>query len=290
METLWNNVKFALRNLRRSPGFSVVAILTLALGIGANAAIFTVAKSVLLDPLPYSEPEKLVVVLESNPERGLPRFSVSPLNFQDFHASNQTFESLAAVDTESFALTAEGADPERLNVRLVTGEFFQVFGVAPRLGRAIGPEDDKPGAPKVAILGNGLWQRRFGSEEGVLDSTLVLDGEPYTVIGVAAAGFQEHRDIFVPMALDYSQTGRGAHYLNVFGRLKDGVTIERAAEDLAAVAAGLEETYPRSNSGWTTRVESLHELTVGDFDSIVWMLLGAVALVLLIACVLTCLL
>jgi len=284
MDTLLSNIKYALRSLRNNPGFSVVAVLTLALGIGANAAIFTVAKKVILDPLPFPDSERLMTIQESNVEAGLPRFSTAPPNFKDFHDGNQTFETMAAWGGQSFTLTGEGREPKRLEGARVTGEFFEVHGMQAALGRELTAEDDRPEAEKVVLLNFNLWQRDFGGDPGILGESLLLDGEPYAVVGVAAKEFQERRDFFVPLALDYAQANRGGHFLAVRGLLKPGVTPERAAEDLKAIAAGLAETYPRSNAGWSVVVDPLLDRVVEGFDKVVWMLLAAVGLVLLIAC------
>ncbi len=211
MESAWREFRHALRNLRQSPGFTLVTVATLALGIGANVAIFTVAKSVLLDPLPYPEPERVMVIQESNPSAGFPRFSVSPLDYLDFHDRNQTFEAMAAVSGASFALTG-GDQPQRLRGVRVTGEYFDVYGIRPVLGKVITPENDTVGAERVVVLGHGFWQRRFGGDPAILDRLLTLDGESYRVIGVLPEGIQDTRDVFVPQAVDYQETDRGSHY------------------------------------------------------------------------------
>lgn len=276
---LWS----ACRSLLRSPGFSWVVVLTLALGIGANSAIFTVAKGVLLDPLPYPEPDRLVVIMESNPSAGYARFSASPPNWISFRDRSTAFESMAALRRKSFSLKAPGQDPERLAALQVTGRYFEVFDVAPEQGRRLGVSDDRPEAERVAMLGYELWQRRFAGGP-VLDTSLELDGEPYRVVGVMPAGFQEQVDLFVPLAMVYEETQRGAHYLGIRGRLKPGVELETAATELAGIAEQLAEEFPDTNEGWTTTIEPLHGLMVESFRSVVLLLFGAVFLVLLIAC------
>ena len=285
MENIWKEFRYALRNLRQNPGFALITVATLALGIGANVAIFTVAKNVLLDPLPYPESDRMVVIQESNPSSGLPRFSVSPLNFLDFEDRNQTFDAMAAIISESYALLDGDGQPERLKGLQVTGDYFKVLGIDPLMGRLITPENDVVGAEKVVVLGHRFWQQRFGGDSTILDRLLTLNGESYRVIGVLPAGIENIRDLFVPMAaaIDFQEIGRGAHYLGVRGRLAAGIDIEQARVDLARVAAQLEEAYPESNTGWTTIVEPLRERMVRDFSSIIWMLFGAVGLVLLIA-------
>jgi putative ABC transport system permease protein len=278
-----NDLRYSLRALRQSRLYTIVALLTLALGIGANTAIFTVVKSVLLEPLPYPDPERLVVGLESNIEAGYPEFPTSPLNFRDFHDQNRSFESLAAMSSTSLALTG-GDRPERLRARQVTGELFQVYGTRPLRGRTIEPDDDRPDAPRVAVLGHGCWQRLFASDPEVVGRALTLDGNPTTVVGVMPPHFSPGFDIFVPLAFDYEQTNRGSHYLVMLGRLRPGVTIEQAREDLIAIAAGLEQSYPESNTGWRAVVDPMHDRVVENVEPALLILTMAVGLVLLIAC------
>lgn len=283
MENFAKEIRYALRNLRKSPGFTLIAVATLALGIGANVAIFTVAKNVLLDPLPYPESERLMIVQEANPSAGFPRFSVAPLNYLDFHDRNSTFESMAAVDGASFAMTSPDGQPQRLRGLQVTGEYFDVYGVQPAHGRFFTPEHDRFGAERVAVLTYSFWQSRFGGDRQILERSLTLDGESYRVLGVMPEGILTTRDVVVPMAIDYQETARGAHYWGIRGRLAEGVNLEQARADLVQVAAQLEQAYPDSNTGWTAIVEPLHERIVQGFGSIMWMLTAAVGLVLLIA-------
>ena len=278
-----SDLRAVWRSLLRSPGFSLVVIATLALGIGANSAIFTVAKGVLLDPLPYPEPDRLVVLMEANPSKGFPRFSVSPPNWLSFRDRSTSFESMAAMSRQSLSLTEPGRDPERLTAYRVTGRYFDVFGVGALEGRLLTEADDRPEAEKVAVLSHDLWQSRFGSEP-VLGTALMLDGVPYKVVGVMPPEFQQRADLFVPLAMVYEETQRGAHYLGVRARLKPEVPPETARAELVSVAASLAEEYPDSNEGWTAVLEPLHGLMVEDFKSVVFLLFGAVFLVLLIAC------
>ena len=279
-----NDFRVAWRSLLKNPGFSLVVVLTLALGIGANSAIFTVAKGVLLDPLPYPEPDRLVVIMEANLEKGFPRFSVSPPNWIDFRDRTQSYSSMAALTQANLSLVEEGHEAQRVEAFFVTGDYFEVFGVKPQFGRGLGTEDDRPEAEKVVVLGFGFWQTRFAGGE-VLDRNLVLDGESHRVVGVMPEGFQERTDLFVPLAMAYEETQRGAHYLRVRARLKPGVELDTARTELVAVAKTLEQEYPDSNEGWSTVIEPLHGLMVENFQSVVFLLFGAVFLVLLIACV-----
>jgi len=283
MENLVKDLRYALRTLRQGLGFTLIAVVTLALGIGATTAIFTLVKSVLLEPLPYPEPERLVVVMENNLEAGFSRFSISPPDFQDFRDQNRVFETIAVFRGENFNLTGEER-AERLQGSLVSREYFRVMGVEPVLGRAFLPEEDKPGAPPVVVLNHGLWQRRFGGDRDVLGRPLLLDGESYTVVGVMPSQFSPNRELFVPLALDYAAGNRGNHFLIGMARLRPGVTPDEAQADLAAIAARLQEAYPDTNTGWGAVVDPLHELLVEDVRAALWILLAAVALVLLVGC------
>jgi putative ABC transport system permease protein len=285
LDTFWQDIRFGFRTLIRSPATSAVALLTLALGIGANTAIFSVVNGVLLEPLPYPDPDELVIVLESNPGLGFPRFSVAPPNFEDWRRQNQVFESLAAVQRGRFNLTG-GDRPEAVPGAQVTPELFRTVGVEPALGRGFLPEEGKPGGPKVAVLSHGLWQRRFGSDPNVINRQIPVDGETYTVIGVMPPMFDmpSKTQIWLPLPWDFPADSRGAHFLSAYGRLKDGVTLEKARTEMKAIAARLERQYPDSNKGWTTEVRLLKAAAVEGVRPALLLLLAAVAFVLLIAC------
>ena len=285
LDTLWQDIRFGFRTLLRSPATSVVALLTLALGIGANTAIFSVVNGVLLQPLPYPDPGDLVVVLESNPGLGFPRFSVSPPNFDDWRRQNQVFESMAAVSVGRFNLTG-GERPEAVYGAQVTPELFRTLGVAPALGRGFLPEEGRAGGPKVVVLSHALWQRRFGSDPGIVNRQILIDGESFTVIGVMPSSFRfpSRGEVWMPLPWDFPPESRGGHFLNVVGRLKDGITLERARTEMKAIAARLELQYPDSNKGWTTDLRLLQDATVEGVRPALLLLLAAVAFVLLIAC------
>ncbi|MGH9777491.1 MAG: ABC transporter permease [Candidatus Acidiferrales bacterium] len=289
METLWQDLRYGARQLLRSPGFTAVAVLTLALGIGANTAIFSVANAVLLQPLPYKEPDRLVRLWESNPGRNWPFFSASAPNFNDWVQQNQSFEPLAATEGDTFNLTGDG-EPERLLGRRVTGNFFPLLGVEPALGRNFTPEEDQPGSARVVILSHGLWQRRFGADPRVLGRALRLDGEPYEVVGVLPPTFRftQGTEVWTPLAIDWNQRGRANrsnHTLLVVGRLKPGVTLAQAQADLEGIAQRLEQQYPQSNSGWGVRTATFYDWIFSEETRQgIWILLGAVGFVLLIGC------
>ena len=285
LDSFWQDIRFGFRTLVRSPATSAVALLTLALGIGANTAIFSVVNGVLLEPLPFPDPGELVVVTESNPGRGFPRFSVSPPNFDDWRRQNQVFESLAAASNGQFSLTG-GERPEAVPGALVTPELFRVSGVEPMLGRGFLPEEGLPGGPKVVVLAHGLWQRRFGSDPGILTRQIQIDGESHTVVGVMPPGFSlpSKRELWLPLPWDFPLDMRGAHFLIVFGRLKDGVSLEKARTEMVALAARLERQYPETNTGWTVVLRRLQDAMVENVRPALLLLLAAVSFVLLIAC------
>ncbi|MCI0573287.1 MAG: ABC transporter permease, partial [Myxococcaceae bacterium] len=289
MDTLLQDIRFGLRLLRQSPGFTLAAVLTLALGIGANTAIFSVVNGVLLKPLPYQEPERLVFIHESSPS--FPEMSVSIPNFLDWRARQRTFTDLAAFRTGSFDLT--GAElPERLTARLASASMLPLLGVQPALGRAFTAEEDTLGGPRVVMLSHGLWLRRFGADPRVLGRTLTLSGEPYTVVGVLPEDFHFYtaRDVWVPLARSDAKLfeQRGNHPgLYVVGRMKPGVTFAQATADLGSIGHALQEEHPDSNGAGKVlpRTEVLHESLVEDVRPGLVALVAAVACVLLIAAI-----
>ena len=281
------DLRYGMRTLRRNPGFTGVAVLALALGIGAVSAIFTVANSVLLQPLHFYKSDQLVVINERNLKKGFPEFPLSPGDYLDFRDHNHSFSGISAIETTAFNLSGF-AQPERVPAAGVTPEFFQVMGSQPILGRTFTPQEVRVGAEHVAILGYRLWQRRFGGRADVLGRKLKLDAELYTIVGVMPAGFEfpGQTQCWTPYTLkpeDWQE--RGNHGLGGIGRLKNGVTIEAAQTDLNAIAARAEQAYPDTNSGWDTTLKSLQEDTVGDARLAIVTLAAAVGFVLLIACV-----
>jgi putative ABC transport system permease protein len=282
--------------LTRRPGFTVVAVLALALGIGANSAIFSVVNAVLLRPLPYDEPERLVMVWERRPRQNRDAGPVSPADFLDWQAQSQSFASMAAYWPTEFNLTGVG-EPEQISSQLVTPAFFEVLKVKAALGRTLLPEADQPGGQHVVVLSHGLWQRRFGADPGVVGRALTLNDESFTVVGVMPQGFQypdkstEMWTIPKQVLPETSLTGkpdptlaRSLHYLSVIARLREGVSVGQSQAEMEAIASRLEQQYPTENTGHTARVVSLHEQLVGDVRPALLVLLGAVGFVLLIAC------
>ncbi len=291
MNTLWQDLRYSARMLRTKPGFTLIAVMTLALGIGANTAIFSVVNAVLLRPLPYPEPQQLVWVWEVQPKLAQAQFS--PAEFLDYQARNQSFTGMAAYRLMFFTLTGTGA-PEQLNGLITTANFFSLLGVAAERGRVFQPEDGRAGAPRVAVISHGLWQQRFGGDPNLIGQTLTLSGESVTVVGVMPPGFQDNsREIWLnphQIVPDWQLNSRvdllsmrGTSYLRVMARLKPGITLPQARADLNTIATRLQQQSPRP-TGHGAGLSSLQEQVVGNVRPALLILLGAVGLVLLIAC------
>jgi putative ABC transport system permease protein len=284
---MFNDLRYALRQLIKSPGFAAVTILTLALGIGACTAIFSVVNAVLLRPLDYPDPARLVVIRETNlPD--FPEFSASPPNYLDWEKQTKSYEHLAAYSGSRINLTGDG-EPQQLVGIKATAHYFDVYGIKPALGRTFLPEEDALGKEHVVVLSYPFWQRVFGGAADVLGRPVQLNGEPYTVIGVAPLGFgiASKIDAWMPMAFKPDETAndaRGGHYLSVVGRLRPGVTVAQAEAELKVLAAQLAKQYPDSNKGWGIFMMPLQDYSVRDVRTVLYTLLGAVGCVLLIAC------
>jgi putative ABC transport system permease protein len=294
MANIVQDLRYALRMIAKSPGFAGIAILTLALGIGANTAIFSMVEGVLLRPLPYPHPDQLVKVWMRFTGIGLPndRNWVSPPEFQDLKSFNRSFSGLAAMDNASFNITV-GDVPQRVEGAAVSPSLFPMLGVNPVLGRAFLPEEAQPGRDQVLLLGYGLWQKRFGGDPHVVGRSLIVNGKPMVVVGVLPAGFDYpfEAELWQPLAFTAEQLGpdyRGSHGLEVLARLKEGVSLAQARDDMGAVTRSIVEQnpgYPYRKFGFSVLSVPLLEDTVGDVQTALWVLLGAVGFVLLIACV-----
>jgi putative ABC transport system permease protein len=290
LEELWRDMQYGARTLLKSPGFTAVAVLTLGLGIGANTAIFSVIDAVLLRPLPYPDAGRLVFLTEWSEQ--VPTMSFSVANFKDVRDQNTVFESVFAHNGANFILTGEGGEAERVAGRQASSGLFATLGKTPILGRPFTAEEDKPGAEKVVLLGEGFWERRFGRDPGVLGRSLSLSGEAFTVIGVLPGtlhGNLKTADVFTPLLRLEDRIGgedrRGNHPgIYVIGRMKPGITEERARNEVVALAKRLAEEHPNSNARQSMTLESLQRSYVGDLRPALLLLLGAVAFVLLIAC------
>ncbi|HKP88091.1 MAG TPA: ABC transporter permease [Blastocatellia bacterium] len=293
MDTLLQDLRYGFRMLAKKPGFTLVAVVALALGIGANTAIFSVVNTVLLRPLPYKSPDQLMIVWEDGTRYGFPKDTPAPANFIDWRDQNQVFESMAAIADQTFNLTGTG-EPEKIEGQRVSATFFPMFGVDPMLGRWFLPEEDQPGAGRTVIMNYGLWQRRFGSDPDIVGKPVTLNGQPYTVVGVMPKEFRfpdpyqistEETALYVPLAFSSEEaSNRGGHYLIVYARAKAGVTRQQAQAEMDTIAARLEQQYPDTNMSLGATVVTLHEQIVGDIKPALLILLGIVGLVLLIAC------
>src|SRR5438876_8592164 len=278
-----NDLKFAFRQLLKNPGFTTVALLTLALGIGSNTAIFSVVNAVLLRPLPYKSPEGIVTVLLGG------WAPVAPADFLDWQKQQRSFEYLAAA--QYWGGTFTGRDKPEVVTGLGLGEgLFELLGVQPLLGRTFLPEEFQPGKERVLVLTDKLWQRRFGGDPNVLGQTVTLSGDGYTIVGVMPPNFQfapfwaTRAEMYAPLTLAGRLNDRSGLSLRIFGRLKAGVTRSLAQADMNTICKRLESAYPDTNTGRTVRVDPLLEKVVGDIRPALLVLLGAVAFVLLIAC------
>jgi putative ABC transport system permease protein len=289
VETVIRDVRYAVRMLRKTPGFSLAAVVVLALGIGANTAIFSVVQAVLLRPLPFPEPGRLVDVWHVPPQASFPgmsRFAVSPANYLDWRAQNRVFEAVALRAFRSFNLTG-GPEPETLMAEAVSVDFFSLLGVQPRLGRAFLPEEDQPGQGQVVILSDGLWKRRFGSDPAIVGKSISLNGESYAVVGVMPPSFHfpEWADLWTPLAWNAEMWAvRGNHNCRVVARLRPGVDLPEAQAEMTTISRRLEGQYPEDDKGWGAVVVPLHDDLVEDVRPTLLVLLGAVGFVLLIAC------
>jgi putative ABC transport system permease protein len=287
MESIFTDIRFGFRSLLKRPGATAIALVTLALGIGVNTAIFSAVDSILLRPLPLQDPERLVSVWEHTPALGIQQNQAAPANFFDLRNQNSVFEALGAYGPLDINLTGAG-EPERLDGQLVSANVFAILGVAPALGRTFLPNEDQVGQEHVVVLSDALWQRRFNRDPSIINRNLTLNGESFTVVGIMPRGFffpARETEAWVPWAMEPDQaSGRGDHYLALVARLKAGVTIERANADLAAIGQRLSIEYPRTNEGLGFIAHSLHRDYVGDLRLPMLILFGAVGLVLLIAC------
>jgi len=286
MDSVIKDLRFAFRSLFKRPGFTVVAVVTLALGIGASTAIFTVVDAALLRGLPYKSPDRLYHLWEKTPKEEFSKREFSYPDYQDYQQNN-VFEGLAAY-TGGRAILSGSGEPESIGAPRVNASFFSVLGVDPILGRTFQAGEDKPGGPKVAVLGFGLWQRKFGGDRGVIGQTLTINGESYTVIGVLPASFQfalRNADLFIPYQPTENQlTRRFLHSTNLIGRLKPGVDATQAQSELSVIASRIEQEHNQSHAGTTVRIVPLQEEIVGNVRPILLVLLAAVGFVLLIAC------
>jgi len=288
---MFQDLRYAIRTLFRSPGFTLTAALTLALGIGVTSLMFSIVNAVLLRPLPYPDPDRLLLVFNVNttdPSSNTMRLTA--LDFDDYRARTRTFESMAGHIGTGFTFSG-GREPELVIGQMVSPDFFKVFGVAPAIGRTFNPDEFSLGRETVVVLSHRLWQRRFGGSPAAIGSTTTVNGRPFTIVGVMPPSFDypgPRYELWAPLPLprsaDLPPANRSAHYLQVIGRLKPSVSYEQATSDIVAIASGLATQYPDSNAKTAARTVRLEDFTVRNVKTPLYVLLGAVGLVVLIAC------
>ncbi|HWX40133.1 MAG TPA: ABC transporter permease [Blastocatellia bacterium] len=289
MGTLTQDLKFALRMLVKNPGLTLAVMIVLAFSIGVNTTIFSVVSAVLVRPLPYKDPARIVMIWETDVRRMLTRGIVSPANYIDWKEQSQSFETLSPWRFWYFNLTGVG-EPERVQGLLVGANFFDLLGVKPEIGRTFDPENEQAGNDRVVVLSHNLWERRFGADPGVLDKTVMIEGENYRVIGVLPASFRFMKvlnrdlDIWVPLVIEPRQVSRQDHSINVFGRLKQDVSLQQARSEMDGIMSRIEQQYPATNTGRGARVVPLQENYGERIHDTLLILLAAVGFVLLIAC------
>ncbi len=290
MRTLFQDVRFALRILGKNPGFTLTVLAVLALGIGAISAMFSVAGAVLLHPLPYPDPDRLVILLDTNLQQGVTGTSPSTANALDWQEQTRTLTQFTYWRFVYFNLSDDRAEPERLRGFRVTSDFFPLLRVTPMLGRSFLPEEYEPGRDRAVLLTYGLWERRFGADPRIVGETVRIDGQPTTVVGVLPREYQMFRvlnhdiELYMPLVLDRGRTSRDDHAINIWARLAPGRRLEEARAEMTTIARRLEREYPKTNKGWSVRVMTQPEAFVKRFRTTLLLLLGAVGFVLLIAC------
>ncbi len=292
LETMWQDLRYGARVLLKNPGFTLIAVVTLSLGIGANTAIFSVVNAVLLRPLPFENPDQLVMIWQTNPERGILQDLVSSPNLHDWQQQSRTFGQIAAFNPRGFSLTGTD-EPEQLPGTFVSVELFPMLGASPLLGRNFLPDEGRPGGNRAVIISFALWQRRFGGDPNLVGKSLTLNDAIYTVVGIMPAKFQfpiqgqfpiPVSEVWAPLAIDPAQVNRGDRGLFTIGRLQPGVSIEEAQAEMDTIAQRLAEQYPDSNRGIGVHIVGYHQQLTGNLRAALLILLGAVVFVLLIAC------
>src|SRR5262245_7276209 len=299
MNTLVQDLRYAIRVLAKSPASTAVIVLSLAIGIGANSAIFSVVNALLLRPLPYTDADRLVIMWQRSPGLGVAEDWFSPAQYYDVKTQSTSFEETAVTIGASFNMTGSG-EPERVDAAKVSSSFFRLVGASPMLGRVFTPDEDEPGKAPAVVLSNGFWRRRFGSDAGVLGKTVTLNGSPFTVVGVMPPEFSLNKEVLVavygirnadlllPLPLEAGgSTDRDHEDYNIYARLKPGVTLAEAQSELDVIAGRMREQYPDHyppNGGLTVSAVPLLETVVGDVRLSLYLLFGAVGFVLLTAC------
>jgi predicted permease len=284
MEALLQDLRLAARTLARKPGFTLIAALTLALGIGANTALFSVINGVLLESLQFKEPDRLMFVWETNARFPNPNISVSSLNYRDWKEQNSVFSGLAA--RQFFSANLLGKEqPVKVQGEKVTADYFHVLGIEPIAGRHFTEEEDRPGGSPVVLLSYGLWQRMFGGDTGIINNQVMVNGQSATVVGIMPNDYRQNIEFWAPLAINYTNADRSLHNLQVIGRLAPGVSAQRAQEEMGVIASRLAEQYPELNGGYGAALVPVHDQIVQNVKQALWILFAAVGVVLLIACV-----
>jgi putative ABC transport system permease protein len=292
LENLFQDARYGLRMLIKNPGFTAVAVLTLALGIGANTAIFSVVNAVLLKPLPYADPDRLATIWVTEPSAPGGLFPDTAPDFQDWQAQNQVFEGMSAITIAGATLTGSG-EPLQLRGLSVSPNTFQLLRVQPQFGRSFSPDEGPTGHNHVVILSYGLWQSAFGGQKSIVGSKITMDGEAYDVVGVMPKDLKfpsvwtRNPQFWMPITMDAPKwkTDRGNHWFWLLARMRKGVTLNQAAAEMVTISSRLAQQYPQTNTGVSARVKSLHELLTGNVSEVLWVLFAAVGFLLLIACV-----
>src|SRR5256884_5719188 len=285
MDSLFKDIRYSVRSLLKRPGFTAIAVITLALGIGANTAIFSVVNTLLLRPLPFKEPTRLVQVWEADFKRGQNTMEVSYPNFADWRDQNQVFEQIAAYSDKTFNLTDTG-EPERIQGEIVSPSLFPLLGIKPVLGRVLLPEEDHPNKVFSVVMSERLWRRRFNSNPQIIGQTIKLNSESFTVVGVVpnitdVFELPTDTEVWVPISHSVGFDNRNGHYLDVIARLKPGVTREQAQANMDTIAGALAAQYPFSNTDHSVTLVPLQQQIVGDFKLAGLVLLGGVRFLLL---------
>jgi putative ABC transport system permease protein len=285
METLFKDLRYGVRSLLKQPTFTLVAVITLALGIGGNSAMFSVVNAVLLRPLQYPEPDRIAVLEGVNPPRGITQSNMSIPDFADWQNQNQVFEHMAGFIAGGVLLN-NGEETERVHGTAVTADFFALFRTPSLHGRTLQADDAQPGRDPIAVLGYGIWQRRFGGDTGVVGRRIILSGKSTTIVGVMPQGFDYpvRSEAWVPLPLDPAKEARDNRYMSVIARLKSGASLSQARVQLNTINQRLAQSYNETNHGWGVKVMTLQDRLVSDVRRSLLILLGAVAFVLLIAC------
>jgi putative ABC transport system permease protein len=283
MEALIQDLRFGIRMLAKNPGFTLVAVITMALGIGANTALFSVVNGVLLKSLPFKEPDRLLFAFETNAKLASPTIPVSTLDYRDWKEQNQVFESMGA--RKLFTVSLTGVEqPEKIQGEKITADYFSTLGVEPILGRTFADDEVKPGGVKVSLLSHGLWQRRFGGSPDIVGRIVHLNGAPTTVVGIMPNDYRPNVELWLPLAINYDGADRDLKELIVVGRLAPGVNRQQAQTEMTTIAGRLAEQYPDFNTGWGVSLLPMHDAIVQNIRPALLILFGAVGFVLLIAC------